>query len=679
MSNEFLNVAADAAGKSAAKDEAYRQRLVFAVDCGSSMRQPWPFAATEEGAAESASAAAPPSFLEAALDCVLKTAKMRVVSRPSDQLAVVLYNTRAHKNTISWANVFALDELRQPDAHFMRTLDRLRDMKVFDDAYGCRVGDGVGGGGDTAGHALRGALRVAGTLFSNCSASSADKVIVLLTNDADPSEGRQEEMTVICKSMVDRIKQQEVVKVMPLPMPHGDSSAGGGSQAGGAEAFFDRVLEQAEHGAQNEGQLSARTHGQSQSQTQSQGSAAAYGGALRSSVMETATMASDMVELLECGANRARTAGQLRWHMAPGSSWVAVTLYTCVAQPWSTSATGKRVKLDRATNKEIVTERIVVSEDTGEMISKETEGTDVKLAWHTKNTGERVVFSRKQLAAIKNPMRPGMHLLGFRPRDWFDRQQLGHVGNTLFMCADEYAAQGSAVAFAALHAAMRARGVSAICLMQLRTNTSPQLVWVEAANGGGAALNARSDDEGGSRPPAMHVYPIPYRDDLRYVRGKWQGLHSKELTKAHKSKQPLHVACPEASAAAVKAAGELVDSHKLKTFDLTTFNDPMQARHYAVLQALALEEERLPPQAEDGTDPCYGKALWSNERRKGAALAFNTAVDQDTAAFDKVEMKDVVKQEKKPGRGGGGKKKKAAVGDGGGGEEKPAAAKRAKK
>ena len=73
----------------------------------------------------------------------------------------------------------------------------------------------------------------------------------------------------------------------------------------------------------------------------------------------------------------------------------------------------------------------------------------------------------------------------------------------------------------------------------------------------------------------------------------------------------------EISAQRVAAARELVDAHKMRTFDVSQFTDPALDRHFAVLQALALREDSLPEQKEDPTNPDYESKPWAAHARRG--------------------------------------------------------------
>ncbi|KDO44368.1 hypothetical protein CISIN_1g0069752mg, partial [Citrus sinensis] len=87
-------------------------------------------------------------------------------------------------------------------------------------------------------------------------------------------------------------------------------------------------------------------------------------------------------------------------------------------------------------------------------------------------------------------------------------------------------------------------------------------------------------------PPGMHMIYLPYSDDIRPV----EELHSDTD------------AVPRASDDEVKKAAALMKRIDLKDFSVCQFANPSLQRHYAVLQALALEEDDM-PEIKDETVP----------------------------------------------------------------------------
>ncbi|KAJ0045030.1 hypothetical protein Pint_04798 [Pistacia integerrima] len=125
---------------------------------------------------------------------------------------------------------------------------------------------------------------------------------------------------------------------------------------------------------------------------------------------------------------------------------------------------------------------------------------------------------------------------------------------------------GSARIFIALHRSMLRLQRFAVAFYGNPSN--PHLV----------ALVAQDEiiSNGGQlEPPGMHMIYLPYSDDIR-------NFHS----------SPDVV--PRATDDQVKKAAALMKRIDLKDFSVCQFANPALQRHYAVLQALALEEDEMP-------------------------------------------------------------------------------------
>ncbi|TXG66694.1 hypothetical protein EZV62_007969 [Acer yangbiense] len=94
-------------------------------------------------------------------------------------------------------------------------------------------------------------------------------------------------------------------------------------------------------------------------------------------------------------------------------------------------------------------------------------------------------------------------------------------------------------------------------------------------------------------PPGMHMIYLPYCDDIRNVE------EAREISELHHSDAN---AVPRATDDQVKKAIALMKRIDLKDFSVCQFANPSLQRHYAVLQALALEEDEI-PEINDETAP----------------------------------------------------------------------------
>jgi ATP-dependent DNA helicase 2 subunit 1 len=109
-------------------------------------------------------------------------------------------------------------------------------------------------------------------------------------------------------------------------------------------------------------------------------------------------------------------------------------------------------------------------------------------------------------------------------------------------------------------------------------------------------------------PPGMHLIYLPYADDIR------------PTEKYHICSE---ASVPRASKEQVEAAAAFINKMKLDSWSVFDISDPAMQRHYAILQAIALEqEEESLLEATDTTLP-DSKGIM---RATSAVQAFKDAV-----------------------------------------------------
>eukprot|EP01114_Cavostelium_apophysatum_P012748 TRINITY_DN2924_c0_g1_i1.p2 TRINITY_DN2924_c0_g1~~TRINITY_DN2924_c0_g1_i1.p2 ORF type:complete len:398 (+),score=128.73 TRINITY_DN2924_c0_g1_i1:75-1268(+) len=175
--------------------------------------------------------------------------------------------------------------------------------------------------------------------------------------------------------------------------------------------------------------------------------------------------------------------------------------------------------------------------------------------------------------------------MGFKPRS--SLKVYHNIKNGGFIYPDESEIKGSTLAMAALLDRMLAMDKIAICLLTARANVSCRFV----------ALLPQAeefDEEDGMQrtPPGFHIVYLPFADDIRNVAVE-------PFPKAENHR--LHV----------EKAKKIVKTLRIK-FDSRNFENPALQKHYAGLQALALEREGIEP-VEDMIQPDEeGMAKYSN-------------------------------------------------------------------
>jgi ATP-dependent DNA helicase 2 subunit 1 len=229
---------------------------------------------------------------------------------------------------------------------------------------------------------------------------------------------------------------------------------------------------------------------------------------------------------------------------------IAVRLYNLVQE----TKKGSYVWLDSRTNQQLKKMTKYICEDTGSMLL------DTQVRNSYTYGGERVFFDKEEIQKIKLCEKSSFHLMGFKPRNTLkDYYNIKHAS---FIYPDEYAIKGSTVAFSALLDRMLAADKIAVCRMT-KTSSPPKFVAL-------VPQKEELDKEGIQvTPPGMHVILLPFADDIRSLRFETQ---------------------PKANNDQIGKAKRLVKTLRIR-FDSRNFENPSLQRHYANLQALALDRE----------------------------------------------------------------------------------------
>ncbi|CAH8552328.1 unnamed protein product [Dicrocoelium dendriticum] len=204
--------------------------------------------------------------------------------------------------------------------------------------------------------------------------------------------------------------------------------------------------------------------------------------------------------------------------------------------------------------------------------------------------------------AMKELAPVGLYLLGFKPLKELKRHY--HIRPPQFVYPNESVVRGSRTWFSLLlHVCLR-RDLFALAVYVPRKRTPPRLV----------ALTPQAErlDADGTQlyPPGFLLVFLPYADDFRNL-----DLPSASL----------------ASADQVEAAKSLIKKLTVP-FDPRQIHNPLLQRHYAMLEALALNKDELPTEVIDETLP----NITGINRRAGAELEnFKRACHLEDASFVK--------------------------------------------
>ncbi|XP_019441579.1 PREDICTED: ATP-dependent DNA helicase 2 subunit KU70 isoform X3 [Lupinus angustifolius] len=225
--------------------------------------------------------------------------------------------------------------------------------------------------------------------------------------------------------------------------------------------------------------------------------------------------------------------------------------------------------LDSVTNRPLKSERTFICADTGALVEESSR------RFHPYKN-QNIIFSMKELIEIKRVSTGHLHLLGFKPLNCL--RDYHNLKPSTFLYPSDEGMDGSICIFVALHRSMIQ--LNRFALAFYGSSSRPQLV----------ALIAQDEviQSGGQiEPPGMHMIYLPYSDDIRLIEERFSDSSGM---------------VPKASGDQIKKAADLIKRIDLKDFSVCQFANPSLQRHYAVLQALALEEDEI-PEMKDETLP----------------------------------------------------------------------------
>ncbi|XP_048130782.1 ATP-dependent DNA helicase 2 subunit KU70 isoform X1 [Rhodamnia argentea] len=468
------------------------------------------------------------SHFRIAISCILESLKTQIINRSYDEVAVCFFNTREKKNLQDLNSVFVFNVadrefLDRPTAKFIKELSRLEEFFVKE------IGSQHGIVSGSRENSLYNALWVAQALLRKGSAKTADKRILIFTDEDDPfgniKGGAKADMT---RTTLQRVKdaQDLGISIELLPLSQLDREFN-------VSLFYADLI-----GLQGED--------------------------LAQFVPAAGERMEDMKYQLRKRMFKKRIVRKLTFSVANGVS-IEVHTYAFIRP----TVLGSITWLDSVTNQPIKIERSFICADTGALMQEPP-----KHFQTYKN--QNVKFSVEELSEIKRVSTGQLRLLGFKPLSCL--KDYHNLRPSTFIFPSDEEVIGSTRIFIALHRSMIRLNRFAVAFYG--TSSHSQLV----------ALVAQEEiiDSGGQvEPPGMHMICLPYSDDIRHA----EELHS-----------GTNAAIPRANEDQIKKAAALIKRIDLKDFSVYQFANPGLQRHYAILQALALEEDDL-PEIKDETVP----------------------------------------------------------------------------
>ncbi|KAH6767942.1 ATP-dependent DNA helicase 2 subunit Ku70-like protein [Perilla frutescens var. frutescens] len=535
--------------------DATKEMLVYLVDASPKMFSTTCLSKNEKDV----------SHFEVALSTILPSLKTQIINRSYDEVAICFFNTREKKNLQDLNGVYVFnvperEDLDRPTARLIKEFDCVRE------SFSKQIGSKYGILPRTRDNSLYNALWAAQALLRKGSAKTADKRILLFTNEDDPF-GNIKGVTKMdmMRTTIQRAKDAQdlgiSIELLPLSRPDDDFNV---------STFYADLL-------------------------------GLEGNDLAEVKALAAERFEDMKDQLRKRMFRKRKVRRINFIIANGIS-IELNTYA-VVRPTNPGAI---TWLDSVTNLPIKAERSFFCSDTGALLQEPP-----KLFQIYKN--ENIMFTADELSEIKRVSTGHLRLIGFKPLSCL--KDYHNLRPSTFVVPSDEEVVGSTCVFIALHRSMLRLKRFAVAFYG--SSTHPQLV----------ALVAQDEiicTGGQVEPPGMHMIYLPYSDDIRHI---------EEL---HTDTTPL---APRATEDQIKSACSLVKRIDLKKFSVCQFANPALQRHYAVLQALALDEDEMPdvkdetlPDEEGFARPGVVKAL---EELKLCVYGENFEQENDAAGSGK--------------------------------------------
>ncbi|XP_010273410.1 PREDICTED: ATP-dependent DNA helicase 2 subunit KU70 isoform X2 [Nelumbo nucifera] len=217
--------------------------------------------------------------------------------------------------------------------------------------------------------------------------------------------------------------------------------------------------------------------------------------------------------------------------------------------------------LDSITNVPLEIQNSFICADTGALLQGHT-----KRFHPYKN--KNIKFSVEELLEVKRVSTGHLRLLGFKPlsclKDYYNLKP------STFLFPSDKEIIGSTRIFIALHRSMLRLQRFAVAFYG--SSSHPQMVAL-------IAQDEISNSSGQVEPPGMHMIYLPYSDDIRKIEEVHMNVDS---------------VAPRATDDQIQKATALLKRLDLKDFSVYQFANPSLQRHYAVLEALALDEDEMP-------------------------------------------------------------------------------------
>ena len=573
--------------------------------------------------------------------CAAAAVADKIISRDSDLVGACLYDAPATRNSSDFPHVAVAAELDAPDAQTILALEQLPSKidaeadEAASEGAAAAAAPASGGGPEDSLTSLADALWLCASMFSGAvgAAGAAGRVgerrIFFFTGDWDAHTGPAEHAAR--ERCLQRARDLADLGVRIVLFPLSPEAGIGAEDADG------------------DGQGDGQGGGEQQSAGVCPGSAlccamlVANGDAdAAQGVAAAGARRDELRDAVRCREWRRRTAARVPLVLGTGKGAPTLAAEVYVLQRRATRGTA--VLLDARTHTPLRTRTEWVTARSGARLAPAR----VRLAYDY--AGEQVFFDRDEIDFIKcardngngggqdcqggqgdkkdendesrDGTRAGIHILGFKP---LGRLKPYHnIRHAMFLRPDERRVRGSRAAFVALVDAMLDAGQFALARCTLRARTPPRLAALVPQR----AVYSRADtaDPATLVPSGLHLIPLPFADDLREVKLPIRECASsaEEMKEEQQDngvptggeKEPT--AQSDIGENDVALARRVVRRLRID-FSSRDFDNPVLQRHYAALQALALDRDTVEPVPDHLVPDAEGMARHADVVRAFAA------------------------------------------------------------
>ncbi|KAB2600363.1 hypothetical protein D8674_010634 [Pyrus ussuriensis x Pyrus communis] len=463
-----------------------------------------------------------------AVSCIAQSLKTQIINNAYDEVAICFFNTREKWNLqdlngVYVFNVAEQEYLDRPTARLIKEIDSVEE------SFMSKIGSQYGIVSGSRENSLYNALWVAQALLRKGSLKTAEKRVLLFTNEDNPFGN----ITGVIKTDMMRTTLQRArdaqdlgisIELLPLSRPDSDFNV---------STFYSDLL-----GLKSDD--------------------------LARFMPAAGEKLEDMKDQLRKKMFKKRLVRKITFSIANGLS-IQLNSYALIRP----TLPGAITWLDSVTNRPLKAERSFICADTGALVQESAKR-------FQPYKSENIKFSVEELSEIKRFSAGHLRLLGFKPLNCL--KEFHNLRPSTFVFPTDEELIGSTSIFIALHRSMLRLNRFAVAFYG--SSSRPQLVALVAQD---EIISAGGQVE----PPGMHMIYLPYSEDIR---------NTEELHTASND------APPRANDDQIRKAAALIKRFDLKDFSVFQFANPALQRHYAVLQALALEEDEI-PETKDETVP----------------------------------------------------------------------------